>query len=146
MNKNNETTINNSPSEQLLDNLSQGKTNEDDEIVQKAYKQKAAYEKQKEEWKRKDKQAKLREMTLLDENTMMRADLDDMKDMMDNLKQKIMLDQKVANRKVVPESPQTTEEIVANALAEVIKERKEKALKEKGRKESRPVGNNIFHI
>jgi 6-pyruvoyl-tetrahydropterin synthase len=85
-------------------------------------------------------------MTLLDENTMMRADLDDMKDMMDNLKQKIMLDQKVANRKVVPESPQTTEEIVANALAEVIKERKEKALKEKGRKESRPVGNNIFHI
>jgi hypothetical protein len=49
MNKNNETTINNSPSEQLLDNLSQGKTNEDDEIVQKAYKQKAAYEKQKEE-------------------------------------------------------------------------------------------------
>lgn len=40
-------------------------------------------------------------MAIINQITMVRAELDDMRDMMDNLKQKIMLDQKVASRKVV---------------------------------------------
>jgi hypothetical protein len=145
MNKNNETiTTNNSPSEQMLTNLGQGKNLNDNDIVKQAYKQKEDFEKLEEQREREDKERSLRELNMLRENTMIKNQLKGLQKSVENMQYESMINQEIDSQRAINEAPLTADQIISNTLSEVISERKEQSLEARRRKDEK--GGNVFYI
>lgn len=140
------TNTNNNPSvsEQMLTNLGQGKVLTDDELVKQAYKQKEDYENLEEERARKDKERSLRELNMLRENTLIKSQLKNLKESVENMQYQAMIKQEIDSQRAINEAPLTADQIISNTLSEVISERKEQALEARRRKDEQ--GGNIYYI
>ncbi|MDR1670741.1 MAG: hypothetical protein LBR43_03415 [Spiroplasmataceae bacterium] len=135
---------NNSPSEQMLTNLSQGKNLNDNDIIKQAYKQKEDFEKLEEQREREDKERSLRELNMLRENTMIKNQLKGLQKSVENMQYESMIKQEIDSQRALNEAPLTADQIISNTLSEVIRERKDQALEAKRRKDEQ--GGNIFYI
>lgn len=144
MNKtNNELSNNNSPSEQLMDNLSQGKLTNQNELVEEVFRFKEEQEKKLEKKKEEEKEKNLQVVQLLRELALERDEREELESNMENMRYKSIIDKEVANRRTVTEAPLTADQIISNSLSKVINKRKEQALELKRRRDEREKGSAV---
>lgn len=119
-------------------------TNED--IVKLARRQKAEFDQERDDWELKDKERAKSELELLRENSLTKKELSDLKKEVEALKFKSVLDRELnaadeQSNKSGEAVKLTPDQKVNQIFMEVIRERKEKALKNKEKKT-----DNVYYV